>query len=365
MSLINKQVCSPVVINFSSDNRSSGTNSNFFSASADLGINDYNTVCVVQASIPRSFYNVPNGRNTFIVEENSIQRTITMTPGSYNKTNLQSNLQTKLNNGAPPGWSYTVSYPDSTQPQTFKYTFTVTGNSGIQPKFIFTNSLYHQLGFEPNTTNNFSTNSLISTNVIDLSFISQVYISSNLIINSNDGILQEILNYGSFPMGSFCNFQQLDFEMNSRDFNKNITNSWQFVLTNNDGLEIDLNGIPWSFSLCFYCRNDTSELLRNDLKLKNEERIMKIEEEMNNLETSTSNPITTETLQSNASSLFNLPILPYYTSSYLSFLNQPEYIGPTGATGATGPTDATGPTGPISPTGPKEAKIKKKNLKKK
>jgi hypothetical protein len=325
MSLTNKQVCSPIVLNFTSDARGSGSNSNFFSNPIDLGLNDYNTVSLVAASIPRSFYNIPNGYNTFIVQEPG-NRTITLSPGSYNKTNLQSNLQTKLNSGAVPfGWSYTVSYPDSTQPQTFKYTITVSGNGGIQPKFIFTNSMFHQLGFDPNSTNNFTTNSLTSINVIDLSFISQVYIKSNMISNSNDGILQEILTYGSYPMGSFATFQQLDFEMNSRDLNKDSTNSWNFVLVDTFDREVDLNGIPWSFSLCLYCRNDTHEIMREDLRLKNEERMLKIQEEMTNLEskvgvesTSLGGTVDYDNI------IFKYPTLPYGPSSSLSFLNQEE-----------------------------------------
>jgi hypothetical protein len=329
MSLTNKQVCSPIVLNFTSDARGSGSNSNFFSNPIDLGLNDYNTVCIVAASIPRSFYNVPSNYNTFIVQENLVNRIITLSPGSYNKTNLQSNLQTQLNSGSVPlGWSYTVSYPNSTEPQTFKYTITVSGNGGILPKFIFTNSMFHQLGFESNSTNNFTTNiitsitSLTSINVIDLSFISQVYIKSNMISNSNDGILQEILTYGSYPMGSFATFQQLDFEMNSRDLNKDSTNSWNFVLVDTFDREVDLNGIPWSFSLCLYCRNDTHEIMREDLRLKNEERMLKIQEEMTNLEskvgvesTSLGGTVDYDNI------IFKYPTLPYGPSSSLSFLN--------------------------------------------
>jgi hypothetical protein len=319
MSLTNKQVCSPIILNFTSDYRSSGTNSNFFSNPIDLGLNDYNTVCVVSTSIPRSFYNIPNGYNTFIVQEIG-NRTITLPPGSYNKTNLQSNLQTKLNSGAvPSGWSYTVSYPNSTQPQTFKYTITVTGNGGIQPKFIFTNSMYHQLGFDPDSTNTFSSDNLTSTNAIDLSFISQVYIKSNMIINSNDGILQEILTYGSYPMGSFATFQQQDFEMNSRDLNKDSINSWQFVLVDTFDREVDLNGIPWSFSLCLYCRNDTHEIMRDDIKLRNEERLFKIQEEMTNLESKVQQvDLSGEKLD--LTTIMQYPNLPYGASSSLSFL---------------------------------------------
>jgi hypothetical protein len=46
----------PVVISFNSKDRISGTNSNFVSTPIDIGINKFDSVCLVSASIPKSFY---------------------------------------------------------------------------------------------------------------------------------------------------------------------------------------------------------------------------------------------------------------------------------------------------------------------
>lgn len=283
MSIFDSSSTSPIVISFNSKDRIGGTNSNFLSQPVDLGINKYDSVCLVQASIPRSFYNVATNYNTFTLYEPTATKTITitLTPASYNKINLASVLATTLTAASLAsgnGWTYSVSYPASTVGDTFKYTFSVSGNA-TQPQFIFTTNLNRQLGFEENTTYTFSANSLTSANCINLSYITRAFIKSNVCLNAQDGILEEILNYGSFPMLSLCYYQQLSFDLNTRIYNDSATNSWNFSLVDSFDRVIDLNGIPWSFSLVFYKRNDTHEVHKNELLIQNEERLFKILQE--------------------------------------------------------------------------------------
>lgn len=276
MSLADNTYSAPYVIYISSNNRASGTNSNFQSAPIDLGINKYDACCVCQASIPRSFYNIPSGYNTFTLKEGVSTATITIPAGSYNRINLQNVLQTLLNSSSPNVWTYSISYPNTTtQADTFKYTFSVSGNGGTQPQFIFTNSLFRQLGFEQNSTNTFSANSLTSTNCINLAYITRAFIKSN--ICSGNDVLQEILGYGSFPMLSVAYFEQQDYDLNSRIFNPNNLNSWNFVLVDAFDQIIDLNGVNWSLSIVLYDRNNTDEILKTDLQFKNEQRLFELQ----------------------------------------------------------------------------------------
>ena len=279
MSLFDQSISTPVVLSFNSKDRVSGSNSSFISAPTELGFNTYDSVALVQASIPRSFYNVPNSYRTFTLRELGVNYTITMTAGSYNKINLATNLATRLTAASGNGWTYSVTYPSASQPDTFKYTFSVTGNGVNQPSFIFTDSMFRQLGFEENTTYAFTANSLVSVNCINLAYISRAFIKSNVCINAQDDILEEILNYGSYPMLSLAYFQQTTFDLNTRNYNPANTNSWLFSLVDSFDQEIDLNGVPWSFSLVFYKRNDTHEIHKNDLLIKNEERLFKISQE--------------------------------------------------------------------------------------
>ena len=55
--------------------------------------------------------------------------------------------------------------------------------------------------------------------------------------------------------------------------NKNDTFNIQLVNENNQ--LVDLQGQNWSFSIVFYVRSDTQELIREDLKIKTLEKIYK------------------------------------------------------------------------------------------
>lgn len=283
MSIFDASSTTPIVINFSSKDRVGGTNSDFISEPIDLGINKYDSVCLIQSSIPRSFYNVPSSYNTFRISEPTGSRNflVTMPVGSYNKINFATVLATTITAASLAsgnGWTYTVTYPSALVGDTFKYTFAVTGNA-TQPSFIFTTAMFRQMGFEENTTYPFTSSSLVSANCINLSYITRAFIKSNVCLNAQDGILEEILNYGSYPMLSLCYYQQVAFDLNTRVYNDTAINSWNFTLVDSFDQVIDLNGIPWSFSLVFYKRNDTHEIHKSELLIKNEERLFKIMDE--------------------------------------------------------------------------------------
>lgn len=325
MSLADNTYSAPYVIYISSNNRASGTNSNFQSTPIDLGINKYDACCVCQASIPRSFYNIPTSYNTFSLKEGALTATVTIPIGSYNRINLQNVLQTRLNSSSPNGWTYTVSYPNTTiEADTFKYTFTVTGNGGTQPQFIFTNSLFRQLGFEQNSTNTFSASSLTSTNCINLAYITRAFIKSN--ICSGNDVLQEILGYGSFPMLSVAYFEQQDYDLNSRIFNPNNLNSWNFVLVDAFDQIIELNGVNWSLSIVLYDRNNTDEIVKTDLQFRNEQRLFELQAKENELK----NKIEDGQVQMSMNGEIPVelltpifPVKPFYSSTSLSAPSPP------------------------------------------
>jgi len=302
MSIFDASSTTPIVLNFNSKDRVGGTNSSFISKPIDLGINKYDSVCLVQASIPRSFYNVPSGYNTFTLFEPTGSKTITitMTPASYNKINFAAVLSTTLTAASLASgnsWTYTVSYPSSAVGDTFKYTFSVTGNSGVQPQFIFTDKMFRQMGFDENTTYNFSASSLVSANCINLSYVTRAFIKSNVCLNAQDAILEEILNYGSYPMLSLCYYQQVSIDLNTRVYNDTAINSWNFTLVDSFDQQIDLNGVPWSFSLVFYKRNDTHEIHKTELMINNEERLYRTLQEQEKVKTEIQNTgITTDSI---------------------------------------------------------------------
>ena len=279
MSLFDNSNSHPLVINFNSKDRISGSNSSFFNIPTDLGLNMFDSVCLVSASIPKSFYNMPTGYNTFSVKEGLPTRTITIPVGNYTKNNLLLVLATQLNTGGV-GWVYTVSYTNTALiADTYKITFSVTGNSSVQPIFTFQlkTSPFRQLGFDESSVNTFVGSSLSSSNAINLSYILRAFIKSNICRGSTDSILEELLNIGSFPSLSVMYYQQFNFDMNTREFNTESINSWQFSLVDSYDNLIDLNNISWAFSVVFYQRNNTHQIHKADLQIKNEERIFNTE----------------------------------------------------------------------------------------
>lgn len=278
----------PTVVSFNSKDRISGSNSSFISNPVDLGSNKYDSVCLLTASIPKSYYNMPTGYNAFTLTEKGVSTTITIPIGSYNKLNLVTVLSVLLTAGSVTlgnNWTYSVSNPNTqNSPDTFKFTFNVSGNSVFQPTITMTStSPFRQLGFEQSTAYPFTANTLVSVNAINLAYILRMFIKSDICDTSSDGTLAEILSVGSFPPQSVIFFQEFNIDLNTRVFNSTNTNSWNFSIVDSFGQLVDFVGIPWAFTLVFYKRTDTHELHRQELMITNEQRLFQIEQQQRKL----------------------------------------------------------------------------------
>ena len=155
-----------------SQNRTSGTSGNF-SINFDMPPNNnYNRIVVMQASIPKSFYLVSAPYNTFQLVETvtassgsatnifgtvvsyGATKTVTITEGNYTKTNMIVCLQTmltlasSLNSTIATQYVYTVGYPLMNQPNTGKFTYTVTNLTTTKPQIILppNSTLYLPMG---------------------------------------------------------------------------------------------------------------------------------------------------------------------------------------------------------------------------
>lgn len=288
MSLADYSISNPLIINFDSKDRIAGTNSNFISPPQDLGQNQYDSVALIQASIPKSFFNMPSGYNQFRLIENGVSTTITIPAGNYTRINLQSVLSTLLTTASPGSLTYTVTYPASTVADTLRYTYTISTSNVYTIQFVFdSNSPYRQMGFDIGTYTftpvGGTSQTLVSVNAINLAYILRAYIRSNIVSNANSSILEELLNFGSFPSASVMSFQQTSFDLNSRIYNRNNINSWSFALVDAFSREIDLNGLSWAFSLVLYQRNATHEIHKQELRIINEERLFKIQQEQDRI----------------------------------------------------------------------------------
>jgi hypothetical protein len=211
--------------------------------------------------------------------EKGISRTITLEVGYYNKNTMMAVLPALLNSASAlngNSWVYTMSYRTSLQVQNFKFTFSVSGNGGFQPSFSFTeNQVFLQLGFDVGT-HEFTASSLVSDNIINFNPTSKLYIKSNLVSSSNDSVLQEIFSCDLVGFGSSIYYEnQGNFDLDSKVLVGNKNDTFNIQLVNENNQLVDLQGQNWSFSIVFYVRSDTQELIREDLKIKTLEKIYK------------------------------------------------------------------------------------------
>ncbi len=201
----------------------------------------YDSVAVLNALIPKSYYLVPSGLNTFTLKELGVSTTITIPIGCYTITGFMNVIIPLLNTASTllgHNWVYTVTLPGTTTTQTGKLTFNVTGNGLNQPSFIMlgTNNIFKLFGFNKNTTNTFVGNNITSINVVKFQVEDRLFINSDMVkgtTNVSNSILQEI-NVQASPDFSTIIYDNICPEYYSKPLlgKKNIYNFW---FTNEDG----------------------------------------------------------------------------------------------------------------------------------
>ena len=260
-----------------SSQRVSGTSSNFtINLNLPNFVQDFDRIALNQFSCPRSWYDVATGVNTFQFKEGigGTLKTITVPVGMYNVNTLASSIASLLTTNSQNGYTYTVTYPNSSLTvNTNKLTFTSSNTSTVF-YFIFTTSMFQQLGFASNSTNSSTSGVLTSTNSISISYINRVFLTSNACNTSYNSYLQEILIAGQYPSTSFVYYENLNYDTNSKEFTNPQNNCWDFTLYDRYGNIVDLNGLELVFSLIFYKKNKTDELHMEHMRIQHLERIL-------------------------------------------------------------------------------------------
>ena len=260
------QIVNKRIFYVNSRNRVSGTDSDF-TCIIDGRMEDFDHVVVLQASIPKSYYLVQDGQNSFVLNEDGNQTTVAIPEGSYTRSSFRAQLETSLNNASFHGWLYSITVPSTTVTgDTGKFTYTVQNNGGIQPQFIIGTSLFEQMGFERNTTYTFVGNSLVSADVVKFQLEDTVFIHSNIASNGHDDILQEVFSSNAQDFGRII-WVCPDVEAYGKPINGNKSNSFRFYLTDEDGNPISLNGQNYVMTLMLYKKQTVYELIKRYIKL--------------------------------------------------------------------------------------------------
>lgn len=242
-----------------SHNRQGGTSSQFSYVINLPPHATYDSVCLLQAAVPKTFYLIPNGRNTFFLVEGTNRITITIPPGNYTRRSFSATLATLLNNATTMGYLYTVTYnASSVSVDNGKYTFFATIGGvpvTIQPYFIIpaATSPALQMGFDRGSTNYFVAGVLQSSNITYLQASPVMYILCDCVSNNGTNILQD-MNTTS-PDFSMLIFQVGDSggaTTNQKRLIHSNNNKFNFTLTNAEDEVLDLNGVDWTCSILFW-----------------------------------------------------------------------------------------------------------------
>jgi hypothetical protein len=261
------------IIRVNSALKSSGETHSNFTATLQITPNNYYThVSLMRASIPRTFYSVNSPYNVFTLVEGSNTFTVSIREAQYTRKSLIAVVITALNTAG--NFTYTGSYDSSsTIGDTGLYTFTVSGNSGVQPAFIFADdSLTYQLGFE-NGTYNFVANSLTSVDVINLSYVDNVlYIISDMASGAKDSILGSIISSSSSTM-SYINYVNTQVDESALRYNGAVnSNTFSFKLVDENFKIVDTRGSNIWFQIILY-RRVYFNIIQNPAEKKDVEQV--------------------------------------------------------------------------------------------
>lgn len=252
--------------------RSSGTDSNFAIQIEVPKTIIYDRIALLDCSIPKSYY-IVRENSYFILSENGNTVQINVTPGNYTRNSFKIILQTLLNTLSPLGYTYTITFPNvNIEGDDGKYTFNVSNNL-YQPVFIINTTLYEQLGFNRNTTYTFVSNKLKSTNVVNFSAEATLCIRSSIVgasANGGNNILQSIYTTQNQEY-SYITYTNPDIDKNSKTYNNIGSNLFTFTLTDEDGNEINLNGLNLVFTLILFKSNTTDKNINTYIRYRMEE----------------------------------------------------------------------------------------------
>lgn len=237
------------IVYINSNNRVSGTHSNF-QYKIDLPPNNgYKNIVLLQALIPKTYHLIEDGYNTFQLQESSGTFTITMPEGNYSWRVLRTILEEKLNEIG--NYTYVVSISSSLEIELGKLTISVSTNGAYQPSLIFSseNNMYEILGFDIGSTNTFVSDVILSTNVCKLQLEDALFIHCDACDNIENDVLQDIF----IDVSDFSNiiFQQFDREAYTKKLRSNNNNVYNISIRDENGRLLNTHNLNCCFTIMF------------------------------------------------------------------------------------------------------------------
>ncbi len=253
------------IYHLNSANRIDGTNSDF-NIKVDLtgtgySITDFDSVCLLSASIPKSYYAIQDLQNSFTFREKNTSHIIIIPPGTYSATDFSTTVIGLINNTTTDGNTYTM-FIDF---KTAKFTISSSNSSDlfhINPG----NYLYNRFGLNKNqeTSSVDGLGILPSINVIDMSPESDLFIRSDIIsggADANEDIFYDVQASNVPPYGRIQTIDT-DPQQHSRVLN-NTQDTYRFHITDEFGNPINLNGINWTSTILFFKKSSIPQKIKD------------------------------------------------------------------------------------------------------
>lgn len=238
-----------------SENRISGTSSNF-SYQIDIPEGQkIDTCCVLAMTIPRSYYLVRRNQNSVTLTTDGLSQTFQIPLGNYTAMNFITTLLGIINSLAVGTFAMILSTI------TGKYTYTYSGSaSSISFSFPAPSMIGHQMGFNQGSTVSFLGNTLVSANVLDFISTSTLYLHSDMVDDSTS-ILQDVNSDNSTPFSNLV-YNCQNPNMYSKKIQSKGSSIFNFSLTDEHNLEVNLNGHDFCITLLLYKKEDLTKLFK-------------------------------------------------------------------------------------------------------
>ncbi len=124
------------------------------------------------------------------------------------------------------------------------------------------------LGFDNRSTNGFVTGLLTSSNCICLTSNPILLLKSSVVSSEQQGQVLETILCSDVPDFGFSQFVWGgDVLLAAKELVLSNANVHRFFLTTSTGASLDLNGLPVSFTLCFFRRSTLPDLQHRTLML--------------------------------------------------------------------------------------------------
>jgi len=237
------------IIYLNSEDRISGSASNFLYAVDIPNGSKFDTCCVLSMTIPRSYYLVRAGYNRAKVIIDGVSNEFEVPPGNYNVNNFATLLLAIL---APFG-TFTMTFSTITG----KYTYGYTPAAAVAFVFEDPSRLGHQMGFDEVSENHLVNGTLTSANVVNFVSTSTLFLHSDM-VDDGTSILQEVYADNSIPFSNLVYNCRVPGMYSKRMKNSKST-VFSFSLCDEHDHTVDLNGHDICVTLLCYQKEDLTK----------------------------------------------------------------------------------------------------------